>query len=200
MAKLSYSITYTPSLEGLGAEEKGIDFLCVDGKIHVRLRDYDHPETIRGFVDKLTFVVTYLINAESGSMGDMTAEGFISEFCSHSADFTSLSQAVGSLLHEPRYKGIQVSKAYRKKNKGPTAGPLGSISKGAAPLVDGSLYGDLAYFLEEMRLDLYSFLFDDAYSIQIQERAEEASYAKFANKLNRKVLKSRGDFEYVSLW
>lgn len=201
MNKLTYSVIYTPSLDdGKRANEKGIDFLCIDDKVHIRLRDYDRPESIKGFINKLTFLLTYLANASNNSAAELNPDEHISLFCDNSEDFRMIVNSLKRNL-EPRFSGIKLTKAYRKKGRGPKAGPLGSMTVGTAPLIDGKLYGDLKYFLDSIRLSLDTYLFDDAYSIQIQPAAEGASYAKFANKLNRKVSRSRGDvgFEYVPL-
>ena len=198
---LTYSVTYTPSNDnGLGADERDINYLCVDGKVHVRLRDYDKPELIQGFIGKLTFLLTYLVNSVSTTANDEKPEDFIKTFCNCNEDFDKIVGMIKSSLHEPKFKGISIAKTYRKKDKGPRASYYGNMPKGVCPLVDGYKYGDLHYFLDNLNMNLYSYLFNDGISIQIHEPVELTCYDKFAHKLNRRTPVSNGEFEYVKLW
>ena len=55
---LTYSILYTPEER----ENPGINYVCSDNKIHVRFRDFNSPQVIKGFEKKLTYLMAYLMN------------------------------------------------------------------------------------------------------------------------------------------
>lgn len=199
MTKLTYSLVYTPSLDNdLGADERDIKYVCSDNKIHIRLRDYDKPEVIQGFIGKLTFLLTYLVNSVSSTATDDNPEELIDSFCAHNDDYFKLVSFINSALHEPKFKGILITKTYRKKDKGPRANYFGNMPKGVCPLVDDYRYGDLNYFLSRLNMNLYSYLFNDGISIQIHQPVVLTCYDKFARKISKKPKVS--EFEYVNLF
>jgi len=201
MNKLVYNLVYTPSLDdGLGADERDINWLCSDNKIHIRLRDYNKPEVITGFINKLTYLVTYLVNSGCTSSLESVRENpdaYLDTFCKNDSDFLRVVDLVKSSLHEPRYSGIKVTKVYRKK-KVNKPNSFGIISDGALPVEDNYKLGDLTYFVSSLRIPLHEFLFNDAYAIVLQENTATACYDKFVRKSSIKS-PTKGYFEYVPL-
>lgn len=199
---LTYNLVYTPSLDdGYRADEKDINWLCSDRKIHIRLRDYNKPEVIVGFINKLTYLVTYLVNSGcTASLESMreNPDKYLSTFCENDESFLHLVDFIKSSLHDSRYSGIKVTKVYRKK-KVNKPNSFGIISDGAMPVEDGYKLGDLSFFIGEFRIPLYEFLFNDAYTLVLQEKpAPLACYDKFTRKsLNKSSTKEY--FEYVKL-
>ena len=199
MNNLTYKVVYTPSLDsGFGAEEKNINFLCSDGKIHVRLRDYDHEEVVHGFIDKLTYLLTYCIN-DMASRTINSAEEVFKIFSD--IETINIESYLKSILHEPNFKGIKLFKNYRKV-KG--HGILGSFSKGTCPTIkneQGLDILDYPTFLEILGIgNLYTFLFNDAYDIFIcKEKKSKDSYRKFLNKTKKPLQTKKKTLEYVSL-
>ena len=143
---LTYNLVYTPSLDdGYRADEKDINWLCSDRKIHIRLRDYNKPEVIVGFINKLTYLVTYLVNSGcTASLESMreNPDKYLSTFCENDESFLHLVDFIKSSLHDSRYSGIKVTKVYRKK-KVNKPNSFGIISDGAMPVEDGYKLGSI---------------------------------------------------------
>ena len=59
---LTCSVLYTPSKNDLAIDSDNLKYLCRDNKIHIRFRDYNKKQVIRGFESKLTYLLTYLMN------------------------------------------------------------------------------------------------------------------------------------------
>jgi len=201
MNKLTYSLVYTPSLDdGLGADDRDINWLCSDRKIHIRLRDYTKPEVITGFVNKLTYLVTYLVNSGCTSSLESVRENpdsYLDTFCKNDEDFLRVVDLVKSSLHEPRYQGIKVSKVYRKK-KVNKPNSFGIISDGVLQVEDSYKLGNLSYFVESMRIPLHEFLFNDAYTVVLSNDPARSCYDKFVRKSFNKS-SAKGDLEYIPL-
>ena len=202
MAKLIYKVVYTPSLDdGYGAEEKGINFLCSDGKIHIRLRDYDHEEVIHGFINKLTYLLTYEIKR----LEQVSTNGsdIISAY-QQGGHYKELEDFIRNVLHEDNFTGIKISENYRRiKNYN----KLGSFAKGTFPVK--KLEGGLETYVSTRSAflgylgdftDLHTFLFNDAFEIVIcKDNATNDTYSKFVKKETRKSKSSTKQLEYIPL-
>ena len=183
MEGLTYHVLYSPEK----TEKVNANYLCSDLKVHIRLRDYDHEEVISGVINKLTYLVTYLI--QRGNLDRVDADKAIEKFVNNNADFDEVVRAIG-------YR-IKVTKNYRKKG---ITNPLGSMGNGVCPMEDGYIYGNLAFFLCKLNLTLDEFLWNDAYEIVISKAKETNVYKKFLNKVSRKTSRKKKGIEYISLF
>lgn len=195
---MKYYLVYSPEDEKW-VDELGIDFLCSDNKVHIRLRNYDHPEVISGFVDKLTYLITYLICGKWADMPAASPEKIISNFTKLDEDFQRITEIIRDLLHEEKFAGIHIQKVYRKK---PISKDklLGSFEPGTCPTSDDTTWArSLSNFLETLNISLGEFLFNDAYDIVLTDEAGEKQhrYQKFINKKENKV---KSVFKYENLW
>lgn len=196
MSKLTYKIIYNPNNEELEAAiSKDINFLCADNKLHIRLRDYDHEEVIHGFVDKLTYIVTYLFqrNVQTGKLTNNILENFVnSDYAVKDLNMwlTSVFSTEGKT-----FKGLKISRNYRKISN---YSLLGSFSEGACPLKDGMTYGDLQFFAESLRfVPLEEFILNDAIDLVITKSTVKNSYTKFVNKAKKS---KKEKLEYIPLF
>ena len=100
---MNYKIIYTPNIDdGVQALDRDINFLCADNKLHIRLRDYDKEEVIHGFIDKLTYVVTYL--CQRVTRQDLLTNNIIEKFVKfhdYSLKYTIHPQA--EHFHKPNH-------------------------------------------------------------------------------------------------
>ena len=191
--KLTYKIVYNPLMDlRISALDRNISFVCSDNKVHVRLRDYDHPEVISGFINKLTYLVTYLFQRSI----DISIDDFISKDDS----FKALNDWLKAnfIAAGKKYKGLKISKNYRRISK-EKANPLGSFEIGTCPLKNDITYGDLDFFhCSLIGLGIENFLFNDAIELHITKVKHIDSYKKFHNKELKKVKKET--LEYIPLF
>lgn len=193
MEKLTYKLVYTPNKESFYSVcESNINFLCADNKIHIRLRDYDKEEVISGFIGKLTYLVTYLVNYVEGANKDR----FASDDDLLAWATSNINEYLGKLirmdLHDDSFKGLKISKNFRRiKNYS----KLGSIANGLCPYSHGQC--SLSSFIETMRISLYDFLFNDAYEVVIVKSKDKRVYQKYVNK---KSIKKQIVDKSIKLW
>lgn len=196
--KMTYRIVYNPTADDtIPATSKDIPFVCSDNNIHIRLRDYDHEEVIHGFINKLTYIVTYLFQRAviTGELTDNIFEKFVNS--DESLDglvwwLKSIYISNGKTL-----KGLKISKNYRKIKVSHST-PLGSFLPGTCPLKDGLVYGDLKFLQETFRfIPLEELILNDSLDIVISKDVTKDSYTKFVNK-SKKVKKT--ELEYVPLF
>lgn len=194
--ELTYKLTYTPSTDtGYGAEEKNINFLCSDNKLHVRLREYDCETVIHGFIDKLTYLVTYLVNyVDFNSF----VENKNIEFYEKEVN-KILSEYIEHLLHDVNYRGIKILPCYRKIKQHKD---LGFIPYNLCPYSNGSEKCSLHFFLQTLNTNIYDFLFNDSYEVVITKKENRSSvYSKFIKKAMTKTKnKQKEDKKVIKLW
>lgn len=197
MKDLTYKLIYTPSNESYYLlEESDINFVCSDGKIHIRLRDYgDKEEVISGFINKLTYLVTYLVNY----MVNSNPERYNStdKLLESSTEIinNSIGRFIGLTIHNDNYKGIKISKNYRKVKHYDI---LGGIPTELCPYSNGKDKCSIDLFLRTFGINLHDYLFNDAYEVVICKNDKKSNYNKFLNKQSRgkKVV----DNKRIALW
>ena len=59
---LTCSILYTPSVSRIKTNIDNLKYICRDNKIHIRFKDYNKKQVIKGVEAKLTYLITYLMN------------------------------------------------------------------------------------------------------------------------------------------
>lgn len=191
--KLTYKIVYAPDAEDYTkVTDKDINFLCSDSKLHIRLRDYNTEEVIHGFINKLTYLITYLFQRNINTND-------IDNFVNNDSSIKQLNSWLESLFYslDKNYKGLKILQNYRKiKLTQPT--PCGGFSKGACPLMDGITYGDISFFNNKLTVvNLETFLLNDAIDLVITKDTSRDSYKKFTNKVKRV---KKNTLEYIPLF
>ena len=198
MTNYTYKLVYTPATEdNCIATAKDINFLCTDGKVHVRLRDYDHEEVIHGFVDKLTYAVTYLF--QRVVVQESVTNATIEKLFNSDDSLKIINDWVINMFSEAgkECKGLKISKNYRKIKKAKET-PLGSFLPGTCPLVNGVTFGDIRFLDTSMNfMDFGTLLLDDSIDIVITKEITKDRYTKFSNK-KKKV--SKKELEYIPLF
>ena len=193
MKELTYKIVYTPSES---FKTTRVNLLCADNKVHIRLREYDHEEVIHGFIEKLTYVITYLLSKYDCT--EDTADIILKKFSENDFSFFAVNDAVIGGLFD--CKGIKISKCYRKIKQS-RKNPLGKFTLGTCPSgADISIYK----LKDEFRmLNIKEFLFNDAIDIVItKKKPNKDSYSKFVKKESRvkKPKEVKKDLEVFSLF
>jgi len=192
---LTYKIVYSPNLDTHTNILKTVDFTCSDGKLHLRLRDYDHEEVICGFINKLTYLVTYLFQ-RSANKNDLTTKT-IEEVVKNDESFVALNSWLKSNFANigKKYKGLKITKNYRKISE---CNPSGSFVEGTCPLKNNTTYGDLDFFHQSLRgFGIENFLFNDAVELVISKVKVKDSYKKFHNKAKKS---KKETLEYIPLF
>lgn len=192
---LTYKIVYTPNKDTKQSIlDNSVNFLCSDDKIHIRLRDYDHEEVIHGFIDKLTYAITYLF--QRAVIQEPITNNIIEKVVNSDDSLKILNDWVVSLFKG--CKGLKVSKNYRKIKKNKET-PLGSFLPGTCPLINDVSYGDIQFLNRAWNiLEFYDILLNDAIDIVITKDVSKSCYEKFTNKQVRKVKKNK--LEYIPLF
>ena len=196
---LVYKVVYTPNKDTKqNVLDSSVNFLCSDDKLHIRLRDYDHEEVISGFVNKLTYVITYLIqNYVAGNKSD---EEVIDSFVKNDAAFCEISLWLNEEFTSRgvNYKGIKLSKSYRKVKKNSKS--LGSFKEGTCYLEGGCKFASFENFALSLGIvNLGTFLLNDAIDLVIvKDTSKKSCYTKFTNKQVKKVKKNK--LEYIPLF
>ena len=194
---LIYKVVYTPNKDTKTlAIDSDINFLCSDKKLHIRLRDYDHEEVISGFINKLTYVITYLI--QRCDVGTKSDDEIISNFVKNDTDFKNIDAFLQQVFSSRGldYRGIKISKSYRKVKT--SKNTLGSFKEGTCYLEDNCKFGDFTFLTNSLGLDFVAFLLNDAVDLVITKDSLNNSYTKFVNKKLRKVNKNK--LEYIPLF
>lgn len=197
MDTLTYSLCYTPALI------KG-DFpnpVCSDKKIHVRLRDFNKAQVIRGFERKLTYLISYLINY--GSMAKLQGvceDRTIIKAFLESTDSQQLVQVIRGAGQIP-FKGFVVRTNYKKESSADNKA-FGCVLPEVFPLSYDKfgihIEGTLNNFLSKLNITLFDYLFNDAYAILLHKAPSTDANNKYINRENRKINRLLGDFE--KLW
>ena len=194
-------ICYIPNNSNTNDE---INYICSDNRVHVRFRDFNEAAVVAGFEQKLTYLITYLMNYSylqdviCTYDQDTLMAGFLK-----SKDVADINSCIRFETNNSNYKGLKLRKNYSKKDP-ETYKPFGRVSVDCFPLnmVDSMLHrGDLTSFLCALKISLRDYLFDDNYIIIIDDVSIEGINKKFINKMNRKEeLVSRSNMDIAELW
>ena len=199
------SLVYTPCKNNFNSDKEPFtNYLCWDNKIHIRFRDYNSNQTIKGFEGKLTYLLSYLMNY--GYLPKVLEKNNFKE-CDLIKDFLN-TKAIITLCNnirlfamEDNFKGLKLSKNYKKDTD---VIYFGKTDINCFPINDGSLEIrkdiSLNSFLESFgNISLIEYLFNDAYSVVISEYKEDKKN-KFIKKEERKLLKETSKENFVELW
>jgi len=181
MNTLTYSLIYTPKT----STNYKAKYVCSDCKVHIRLKDFNSPQIIRGFEAKLTYLISYI---------------FHSNQCSNIEDFMKLNDVwilnsqLGEklvLLNDYKYKGLKILKNYNKQDY---INEYGEIDLDCFPVLNKN---SLKTFINTFKItDIISFLLDDSYQIIIHKQREIRE-----NKFNRKQTKIQNKkSDLIELW
>ncbi len=177
----------------------GTNFLCKDGYVHIRLGRFgDKKQKVSGFEQKLTFLITYLINeVASGhfstleiqkSLDSSTYEEFFNkclEILRGHFMYKDILYTIGEIFLN--FKGIKILPYYSLKHKPKSAFDL----LGSCSLVESDM-NICDIFDLDIKEDLYGFLFDDNFEIYIEEQTK-IDESKYINKYKEKE-------DYIDLW
>lgn len=106
--------------------ETAPDYLCADGKVHVRLKAFEAGVRISGFMDKLAFVLTYMFDRQ---IAGLPPEHLKSLFDGYGDDDGFFAAASERLMTTPAFEelerdvmesldgccGIKILRAYYRK-------------------------------------------------------------------------------------
>lgn len=199
---LDYKLVYTPRLETYDSVfDRDVNLFCKDNKIHIRLRDYDSEEVISGFINKLTFLVTYLINCQwkLNIVAADSDQAIIDCFVERSKEAKTLIETIRDASNNAS-AGLHVLPNYRKISKYSKLGSININYKDILQVTDGVVTsGSLDFILNKLRVSLTTFLLDDAYELVITKKEPTVNlYSKYSNKTSKQ--KETKSEDLVSLW
>lgn len=193
-----------------------INFLCADNLIHIRFKKYSKEECIYGFEQKLTYLLTYLFtkniycklwesDIDLSSFEDVWKFGL--KYFAESSDYKTLLSCIEKKF--PRCEGFNLKPLYSKINYERAAQQFGEIARGAYPtkltpyFIEDEI--SLKTFLDVLKIDLDTYLFNDRYYLEIFNYSYSAKnvYDKFLNKYKNKLkVKTKRDksFKEINLW
>lgn len=184
--------------------QNDLNFICSDNKVHIRFKDFNSPCVVAGFEQKLTYLLTYLMNysymqnALIHSGDDQLLEGFLK-----SSDVGVINACIRGESCNVKYKGIKLRKKYSKVIDD-TYAAFGDVNIAAFPIHTQDsmvMTGSLDFFLSAFRISLRDYLFNDNYIVIIDEIKTSKLNRKFINKMNRKNnLASRQAVDVAELW
>jgi len=192
--KYTCSILYNPETKTNYYNAK---YVCADGKIHIRFRDFDKPQLIEGFEAKLAYLISFIFYEG----GYSSKEEFLK-----SNDIWLLNEYLKRGIEKYNnyeYKGLLLLDNYSKKAETVTFGihnldcfpnPI------RQPYEDDNSYlekSKLNVFTEEFKIgNIIDFLFNDGYKIIIHKR-KEIKDNKFIRK-QRKIQDKKSGL--IELW
>lgn len=208
---LTYSLVYTP----LRDLRRVVNYLYADGKVHFRFKDFEKREDIVGFEEKLNYLMTYLFNYSYSSCYNYSPseyvelpKGIIKEIIKDflkSPDVIQIYNIVKLNIVDKKFKGFKANLNYSltRLEDGNSKGvsPFGSIDDDCAPLRSPGrrhAKGSIQIFLETLKIDLYSYLFNDGYSIAINSTRKIKDRDKLIKKQNRIYEATTADV--IKLW
>ena len=213
-----YKLVYAPDIK-----QSSVDYLYKDKKIHVRLNKFGHKnQIISGFEDKLSFLVTYLINdfVNKGFLTkDLIRESFvdsdnkilkeiISKFEEESRAYAVVRLAISGYMPEVSINDFKIVPLGYKRIKssldrlGECSG-LGCLQNdfGYIPQIESFFHyfnlscGYNVDVFEVAEKEVYKYLFDDRIYIEVTNKEFSINNEKF---LKKHAVKASED--YVRLW
>ncbi len=195
MKELSSRVIFIPRYD-LELPKK-IKFICKDNTIHIRLKNYNKPQTIIGFSNKLAFLLTFLFSRLNEK------DDFITESRNFKDDKVYIELMSAIYPKYPEITDISILKAYFK-NKKSLQDDFGYVS-----ISDLSLYADTKYgtfednlttFLAFFNFDSLEAYFDDRIYIELTPKKVDLikSFKKYINKANRS--KKQKLYDEENLW
>lgn len=184
--------------------ESNINYICSDNKVHIRFRDYDSEGTVAGFEQKLTYLISYLMNYSylTDLIPPYNDNDAIKDFLK-SSDLAEINSCIRSHTGNLNYRGIKLRKNYKKKDLHDYKS-FGSVNINCFPILPVESVrhrGSLKTFLSTFKISLDDYLFNDNYVISIQNIDLSKVNTKFINKMNKKEeAMQRENMVVASLW
>lgn len=186
MEKLTFSLRFTPSIE----TNKNAKYTCSDNKVHIRLKDYNKPQEIKGFEDKLTYLITYIfVSMKYNSIDELMSSMYLVEI-------ENVLRSYIKFQTDYTYKGLKILPKYSKKDK---YNLYGNIDIDCFPsILENSNIHFLDYFQKVFSINLYDFIFNDQYEIIIRA-SDYTGENKFTKKEKRREFTESNSILY-KLW
>ena len=199
---MEYKIVYSPKNRETWRDNRGDEYVCNDGYLHVRLRKYgDRKERIVGFKDKLRFLMTYLVNYQArDAMHIKEGESAYSRTnsmldCMSAIELANqnwgeeISNALRRHIYCIDLKGIRISARYCKDAKDKMESSMTSMIGDTIGLhYNGPIADPLLEFGYRFRLEgdwIASFLLDDGYEVAIEPAAAQMNMHKGIRRKHR---------------
>jgi hypothetical protein len=193
MNNSTYYLVYQPNLK----EHSKPNIICKDNTIHIRLKNYVRPEVISGTINKLTYLLCYLLNycyLPTTLLDKSDIEAIFNGFLK--------SEDVISIKTKLCYS-ITLTKVYSRKYNM----PFGLLQPNICPVKannNGESKCSLNCFLDTFNVTLDDYLFNDGIEIHINNRNThkniEKAYTKFHNKTIRYKKKQNKEYINTNLW
>lgn len=188
------------------SRDNDINFICSDNKVHVRFKDYKKAAVIAGFEQKLTYLITYLMNYSylQSTLVSYDADKLIKGFLL-SDDVDTINACIRDASCSTKYRGLKLRKRVMldEENKA-NYKPFGDVKLECFPTFfenEIAKAGNLNFFLSSFRISLRDYLFNDNYIIIIDDIDTTGINKKFINKMIRKAdAVSGNNLDIVELW
>lgn len=179
-----------------------VKYTCLDNKIHIRFKDFNSPQTIKGFELKLTYLISYLFNYcyLPTVLRKDSNQTLLKNFLSNS-DLNEVLRTIKVFITPTKTNGFKLGKNYnRKDNKF-----FGNVDINCFPLLekDGvTEIGSLKQFLKTFGgIKLEDYLFNDGYEVVIKDINLEVKLNKYQKKDIKIQERNRNKtVDLVSLW
>lgn len=200
-----YKLVYSPNIK----KSDNINYCYKDGKIHVRLNKFGHKnQIISGFEDKLSFLVTFLINKfvdreilskdvmnkALNDKDDSLLNNIVDSFIKESEEYELVRDTISKHLHVESSDFKIVTLNYKRIKSS-----LDRIGECYLFLNDDSIYYcDLSLFFYHLNFmssndKIDEFLFNDKYYIEISNKEFKVNNDKFIKKYAERE-------NYTKLW
>ena len=192
-------------------------YTCIDNKIHVRLRQYKESEKISGFVNKLTFLLTFLIDRQVAGYSPDYIKDIWKSIESQGKEKAKqfFNDTIIRLQNTPEYHlientvslniidciGIEITPVYAKKVLVTLMAEQFGFIPEIRHLTNMPYTNWLVGFLESIHLNLEEYLFNDNFEIWLTDKSSNVAKAtkKYRTKVARKT-SSLSDKNSFTLW
>lgn len=190
MSSKEYDISVINVITDTSIDMSKMKLTCNDNKIHIKLSNFNNPQIIEGFEQKLSFLITILLQIIYGLkyQNCYTKESFnyfTSNF-SHTAIYNIIVDSIKNM--DSTCCGIKINRCILKNSK-----MTGEVQDNIInPLMEYYSGSDLIIkFLSIFKVDtLYEYLFNNSYKIIISDKVNIINkYKKFVNKYDKNINK-----------
>lgn len=171
-------------------DSENINYICSDHKIHIRFRDYNQRAYIAGFEQKLTYLISYLMNYSylPQVINMQSSDKLVKDFL-NSADILTINNCIKNKAISSKYKGLKVKSKYTR-NMTNSYKCFGDVKAECFPVFlenDILKASNLEYFLSSFKISLSDYLFNDNYIIIITDINTSGINKKFINRMHKKT-------------
>lgn len=187
---MAYSLVYSPETN---AFEDDVKFICSDKRVHFRFRDFNKNEHIQGFERKLIYLMEYLFNfcyRPSFEVNTPVSKEEILDGFLKSKDVKQVETVISKFIPDIKFKGLR---AFFNYNKQENLKPFGEVNKTYFPTKGKN---SLLQFQKTLRVSIEDFLFNNQYSLILNDGYKKDINKKFKNKNT----KNQEDDFLVKLW